>query len=57
MKLTKVRKLMKKNPEDISIGLVSVSDRAYEGSYPDLGIPALEAWLTSAIKSRIWKNS
>lgn len=45
---------MKKNPEDISIGLVSVSDRAYEGSYPDLGIPALEAWLTSAIKSRIW---
>ncbi len=50
----KVRKLMKKNPEDISIGLVSVSDRAYEGTYPDLGIPALEAWLSSAIKSRIW---
>ena len=45
---------MKKNPEDISIGLVSVSDRAYEGSYPDLGIPALETWLASAIKSRIW---
>lgn len=45
---------MKKNPEDISIGLVSVSDRAYEGTYPDLGIPALEAWLSSAIKSRIW---
>lgn len=54
MKLTKVRKLMKKNPEDISIGLVSVSDRAYEGNYPDLGIPALETWLASAITSRIW---
>ena len=45
---------MKKNPEDISIGLVSVSDRAFEGTYPDLGIPALETWLASALKSSYW---
>ena len=45
---------MKKNPEDISIGLVSVSDRAFEGTYPDLGIPALETWLASAMKSSYW---
>lgn len=52
--LMKARKLMKKNPEDISIGLVSVSDRAFEGTYPDLGIPALETWLASAMKSSYW---
>ncbi len=52
--LMKARKLMKKNPEDISIGLVSVSDRAFEGTYPDLGIPALETWLASALKSSYW---
>ncbi len=45
---------MKKNTGDISIGLVSVSDRAYEGSYPDLGIPALKDWLASAITSPYW---
>ena len=45
---------MKKNAGDISIGLVSVSDRAYEGSYPDLGIPALKDWLACAITSPYW---
>lgn len=33
------------------IGLVSVSDRASRGIYEDKGIPALQDWLTSAIKS------
>ncbi len=41
---------MKKNVP-ITIGLVSVSDRAYKGSYPDQGIPALKNWLTSALAS------
>ena len=45
---------MKKNAGDISIGLVSVSDRAYEGSYPDLGIPSLKDWLSCAITSPYW---
>jgi molybdopterin adenylyltransferase len=35
--------------ECISIGLVSVSDRASAGVYKDEGLPALEAWLRSAI--------
>lgn len=45
---------MKKNTSHISIGLVSVSDRAYEGSYPDLGIPALKDWLAAALTSPYW---
>ncbi|MBW1212864.1 molybdopterin adenylyltransferase [Pantoea allii] len=33
----------------LRIGLISVSDRAANGIYQDQGIPALEAWLNSAI--------
>lgn len=33
------------------IGLVSISDRASSGIYPDLGIPSLEAWLGNVITS------
>ncbi len=33
----------------LRIGLVSVSDRASNGIYQDKGIPALEAWLDSAL--------
>ncbi len=32
-----------------TIGLVSVSDRASRGVYEDQGLPALEAWLASAL--------
>lgn len=35
----------------LRIGLISVSDRAANGIYQDQGIPALEAWLNSAIGS------
>ncbi len=35
--------------EELVIGLVSVSDRASGGVYEDKGIPALQAWLESAI--------
>jgi molybdopterin adenylyltransferase len=31
------------------IGLVSISDRASQGVYQDLGLPELETWLTRAI--------
>ncbi|MDR1311325.1 MAG: molybdopterin adenylyltransferase [Burkholderiaceae bacterium] len=37
--------------ESIRIGLVSISDRASRGQYQDKGLPALTAWLTSAINS------
>lgn len=33
------------------IGLVSISDRASQGVYQDLGIPGLRDWLTAAITS------
>ena len=37
--------------EKVKIGLVSVSDRAYNGVYEDQGLPALKAWLTQALKN------
>src|SRR5690554_2208244 len=37
--------------EHITIGLVSISDRASEGAYEDQGIPALEEWLGKALTS------
>jgi molybdopterin adenylyltransferase len=39
------------NPEQLKIGLVTVSDRATQGVYEDKGIPALKEWLQSAIAS------
>lgn len=33
----------------LKIGLVSVSDRASSGAYQDRGLPALQAWLESAL--------
>ncbi len=42
------------NTGNITIGLVSISDRAYEGIYTDQGIPALKDWLSSAIVSPYW---
>ncbi len=41
------------NPEAVKIGLLSISDRASQGIYRDEGLPALEAWLTSALKNPI----
>ncbi|MES2742592.1 MAG: molybdopterin adenylyltransferase [Pseudomonadota bacterium] len=36
---------------ELVVGLVSVSDRASGGVYPDLGIPALRDWLSGALRS------
>ncbi|MCE7506387.1 molybdopterin adenylyltransferase [Polynucleobacter sp. IMCC30063] len=38
-------------PNELKIGLVSVSDRASQGVYTDQGIPALRAWLDQALVS------
>jgi molybdopterin adenylyltransferase len=46
---------MSQNPE-LKIGLVSISDRASKGVYQDEGIPALKAWLVSAIASPAWRD-
>ncbi|MBK6868106.1 MAG: molybdopterin adenylyltransferase [Burkholderiales bacterium] len=41
-------------PHDpIIIGIVSVSDRASQGTYEDKGLPALQDWLTRALKNPI----
>ena len=41
----------------VRIGLVSVSDRASAGVYPDMGIPALQSWLESAVRNPItWET-
>ncbi len=43
--------------DTIRIGLVSVSDRASKGVYEDLGIPALQTWLSSAVRNPIeWET-
>ena len=42
--------------EELVIGLVSVSDRASAGVYKDEGIPALKAWLDSAIAAPAWRD-
>ncbi len=39
----------RKSPNEVKIGLISISDRASKGIYQDEGIPALQSWLTNAI--------
>lgn len=39
--------------EFIKIGLVSISDRASQGVYQDLGLPSLQTWLESAVTSPV----
>ncbi len=41
----------KKNPDQLLIGLVSISDRASNGIYQDQGIPALRDWFAAALTS------
>lgn len=45
---TNVR-LIRRNPDDLLVGLVSVSDRASSGTYEDQGIPSLQSWLDGAL--------
>ena len=39
------------SPNEIKIGLISISDRASKGVYTDEGIPALQMWLQTAIST------
>jgi molybdopterin adenylyltransferase len=41
------------DPESVTIGIVSVSDRASSGVYEDKGLPALKDWLTRALKNPV----
>ena len=40
-------------PDPVKVGIVSVSDRASSGVYEDKGLPALQDWLTRALKNPI----
>ena len=44
---------MANNFEPLRVGIVSISDRASSGLYEDKGIPALQGWLTSAVRNPI----
>jgi molybdopterin adenylyltransferase len=37
--------------DPVKIGIVSISDRASTGVYEDKGLPALQSWLTNALKN------
>ena len=41
------------SPDPVTIGIVSISDRASSGAYEDKGLPALQDWLTKALKNPI----
>jgi hypothetical protein len=46
--------MMKKtrtHPDELIIGLVSISDRASAGVYEDQGVPALRDWFSAALSS------
>ena len=43
-------------PEELVVGIVSISDRASAGVYKDEGIPALKEWLNAAIASPAWRD-
>lgn len=42
-------RLVRSHPDELLVGLVSVSDRAASGNYEDQGIPTLEQWLLGAL--------
>jgi molybdopterin adenylyltransferase len=44
-------KQTKNSPDELLIGLISISDRASSGVYQDQGIPALRDWFTAALSS------
>jgi molybdopterin adenylyltransferase len=39
------------HPDELILGLVSISDRASRGVYADEGLPALKAWFARALKT------
>ncbi|MEF9996533.1 MAG: molybdopterin adenylyltransferase, partial [Burkholderiaceae bacterium] len=44
-------KAERSHPDELILGLISISDRASQGVYQDQGIPALEAWFGKALSS------
>jgi len=46
-----VSRPVRASPDELVVGLVSISDRASAGQYADEGVPSLRKWLGSALKS------
>jgi molybdopterin adenylyltransferase len=44
-------KAPRRHPDELIVGLVSISDRASRGAYEDKGLPGLRDWLTRALAS------
>jgi len=50
-KITNLKNTNRSHPDEIWIGLISISDRASQGVYQDEGIPALENWFSKTLTS------
>jgi len=44
-------KAKRRHPDELVVGLVSISDRASYGAYKDMGLPGLRDWLARALAS------
>jgi len=44
--------MQRRHPDELIVGLVSVSDRAASGEYADQGVPALREWLEGALREK-----
>lgn len=49
--MTDAVRLVRRHPDELLVGLVSISDRASSDVYQDQGLPALHAWLDGALSS------
>ncbi|ARP87752.1 molybdopterin adenylyltransferase [Bordetella genomosp. 9] len=49
-------RLARRHADELIVGLVSISDRASQGTYQDQGIPALREWLGQALASP-WQDA
>ncbi|NYT22797.1 molybdopterin adenylyltransferase [Alcaligenaceae bacterium] len=47
-----IERMQRRHPDELIVGLVSVSDRAASGEYADQGVPALREWLEGALKEK-----
>ena len=47
--MSKTQRLVRTHPDQLLVGLVSISDRASSGTYEDQGIPALQTWLEGTL--------
>jgi molybdopterin adenylyltransferase len=45
------RREQRDHPDELIVGLVSISDRASQGVYEDKGVPSLQQWLGAALSS------